>query len=403
MDQRTAAEPTHLSPWNKIAGARIRKVQICDCTLREGEQAAGAAFGSKTRSVLARRIADLGIPQIQVGYPGTSTEDREMAEMLSGLGLPARLEGIAMVHVDGWRQHVIDTVRSGVDIVSMQFGISDIRLRDVLHMTRQQALDVIERAVKTAQDSGAKTTSFSPTDTSRADPQFTLTVYEKLQSWGVNRVRVLDSMGAASPAGFRALVSAVRRTVDIPVGVHCHNDYGLALANIITAVEVGADFVDVVANGLGERTGNVAMDEVVLVLNHLYGQDPLVPLDQLVPFAKEVEGLVNVPLSPFKPISGDNAFAHQLDNHVRGVLSNPRVYEPYDPTLVGNRRRFPLGRLSGRHTIAMYLREWGVDPESVDVHALELDLRAEAVRVGEEVDPSWLRSRIDSNRKVGPW
>ena len=159
--ESASSEKTLLSPWNERAGALTRKVGICDCTLREGEQAAGAAFGPMTRAVLARKIAALGVPQIQVGYPGTSQEDREMAEMLSSLGLGAHLEGIAMVHVDGWQQHVEDTVRSGVDIVSMQFGISDIRLRDVLHMSRAEALSVIERAVKTAQDLGAKTTSFS--------------------------------------------------------------------------------------------------------------------------------------------------------------------------------------------------------------------------------------------------
>jgi isopropylmalate/homocitrate/citramalate synthase len=391
-------ELMHHSPWNLACRPQnMRVIELCDCTVREGEQTPGAAFDNTIRRDLANRIANLGVSQIEVGYPGASKEDREMTEMLTSLQLPTKIEGIAMINVHDWKKQIRDTVDSKVDIVSMQLGISDLHLEHVLHMSRKEVLSMMERAVKTAQDLGAKTTSFSPTDTTRADPHFTLTVYEKLQEWGVSRVRVIDSMGAVSPAGLRGLVTSIRKIIDIPIGVHCHNDYGLALANAVAAVESGADFVDVVANGLGERTGIVSLDEMALVLAHLYGQKPPVHMNQLYQFSHEVERLMNVPLSRFKPITGLDAFAHQIDVHIQGLAQNPQVFEPFDPSLVGNQRRLPLGRLSGKHAITHYLHEWAIDPEKVDIQSLVKSLRSKAVESRGEVEPEWLRQQVAAN------
>ncbi|HEX7003649.1 MAG TPA: hypothetical protein VF168_05650 [Trueperaceae bacterium] len=387
-----------LSPWNSLPEVRqrvaARDVFLCDCTLREGEQSAGAAFSLEKKIELAHRLDDIGIKQIQVGYPGVSEEDKQIVKTFVAEGFRAKIESISMIHVPNWRHHVEAGLECGVDIVSMQFGISDIRLERVLRTTRAEVLQTISEAVRYAKEQGAFV-SFSPTDATRADPDFLIEVVRTLEEAGVDRLRVTDSMGACGPTGFRAMVEAVVGAVDVPVGVHVHNDFGLAMANVCASVEAGAHWVDCVVNGLGERSGNVSLDEVAMTLEHIYDFDTGIHLGRLTELARQVERMAQVPLAKSKPVVGENAFAHQLDNHIRGVLADPAVYEPFPPELVGNQRRFPLGRLSGKYAVTMKLREFGVDPEALDIEELVDWTRSQAERQGGSLSDDAFRTRVE--------
>lgn len=381
---------------------KSREVFICDCTLREGEQSAGAAFTLRDRIRLAHLLDEAGVRQIQAGYPGVSEDDRRVVKALAAEGLSARIESISMIHVPNWRQHIQAALECGADIVSMQFGISDIRLEKVLKMSRGQVLDTIGEAVRVAKSEGAFV-SFSPTDASRADLAFLLDVYRVLVQAGADRVRITDSMGAISPTAWKYMIEQVRRVVTIPLGIHCHNDYGLAMANVCAALEAGVDWVDVVVNGLGERCGNPAMDEVVLTLEHLYGKATGVKIDKLYGLAHAMVEITGVPIPPAKPVAGENAFAHQLDTHVMGVLKNPAVYEPYPPELVGNRRRFPIGRLSGENAVRMKLGELHIDEASVDLKELISAVRRAAeARKGNLSDEEFhaLLRQVGSRKRI---
>lgn len=374
-----------LSPWNELpevsGNVRSSNVFLCDCTLREGEQSAGAAFSLAKKLELAHMLDAIGVQQIQIGYPGVSQEDFEVVRTFVGEGFDAKLESISMIHVPNWQHHVEAGLESGVDIVSMQFGISDLRLEKVLGMSRAQVLNTITQAVSYAKERGAFV-SFSPTDATRADPDFLIEVLQTLEQAGADRVRVADSMGACGPTGFRSLVRTAKDAVDIPVGVHVHNDFGLGMANVCAAIEGGADWIDCVVNGLGERAGNVSLDEVVMTLELIYGFDTAIDISRLTKVASAVETMSNVPLSRSKPIVGANAFAHQLDNHIRGVLKDPTVYEPFPPELVGNQRRLPLGRLSGKYAVSMKLTELGFDVTKFDVDDLVAWTRTTAANNG---------------------
>jgi D-citramalate synthase len=200
-------------------------------------------------------------------------------------------------------------------------------------------------------------------------------------------------MGAISPTAFRYLVKTIREALPDPVklGIHCHNDYGLALANVCAALEAGAEFFDGVVNGLGERAGNTALDELVLSLEHLYDRRTGIRMERFGELARLVEDMSGNPIPPTKPIVGGNAFAHQLDNHIRGVAVDPALYEPYPPELVGNTRRFPLGRLSGEHAVRLKLRTLGLPEDGVDVPALAAEVRRLAEAGRGEVDDATFR------------
>ncbi|MFN8535411.1 MAG: homoaconitate hydratase [Dehalococcoidia bacterium] len=365
-----------------------KPVFLCDCTLREGEQSAGAAFSKADKVRVARLLDEMGVHQVQVGYAGVSREDADMIRTLVAENLRAEIECIAMVHVSNWREHIEAAVACEPDIVSMQYGTSDLRLEKVLKVSREQAIDTMVQAVRYARERGAKVVSFSPTDTSRTDLDFLVQIVTALADAGVDRVRVADSMGAISPTAFRYLVKTVRDALPdrVMLGVHCHNDYGLALANIVAALEGGADFFDGVVNGMGERAGNVSLDELALVLEHLYDRRTGIDLSRFGDLARLVEEMSGTAIPPNKPVVGENAFAHQLDNHIRGVAITPALYEPYPPELVGNHRRLPLGRLSGEHAVRLKLSSLGYLDDGVDIPALAADVRREAEAVRGEVD-----------------
>lgn len=366
-----------------------KPVLVCDCTLREGEQAAGTAFRPEDRVRLAHLLDEMGLRQIQLGYPGVSDEDAEVIGSLVRERLRADLEAIAMIHVPDWKRHVEATVASNVAIVSMQYGTSDIRLEKVLRVSRPQAIETMVAAVRYARELGARTVSFSPTDTTRTDLDFLIEICRTLAAEGCDRIRIADSMGAISPTAFRFMIRSIREAVParVLVGVHCHNDFGLAMANICAALEGGADLFDGVVNALGERAGNTALDELVLTLEHLYGRPTGIDVSRFAEVSRLVEEMSGEAVPAMKAVVGRNAFAHQLDNHIRGIQADPAVYEPYPPELVGNRRRFPLGRMSGPYAVRMKLGVLGVPEAGVDVHELVGAVRKAAQeRRGEVTD-----------------
>jgi len=378
-ERRTDA--TALAPLNRapevLAAFPRKPLFLCDCTLREGEQSAGAAFSLRDKIRVAHLLDEVGIRQIQLGYPGISQEDAEIARAIAAEGLGADIECIAMIHVPDWKRHIEATVAAGPDIVSMQYGTSDIRLEKVLKVSRAEALETIVAAVRYARELGARTVSFSPTDTTRTDLDFLVDIARALADAGCDRMRIADSMGAIHPTAFRFMVQSVREALPerVLLGVHTHNDFGLALANVCAGLEAGADFLDGVVNGLGERAGNTSLDELVMVTKHLYGYDVDVDEGRLVELARLVEEMSGRPIPSGKPVVGSNAFAHQLDNHIRGVSLDPAVYEPYPPALVGNERRFPLGRLSGPYAVRLKLRTYGVPEDGLDIDALGRQVR----------------------------
>lgn len=355
----------YLSPFARrpeVQGAlRVRPdIVVCDCTAREGEQAAGVDFGVEIKVELLRRLDAMGIPQAQAGYPAKSAADAEAIRRVRGLGLRIKIEAIAQVFDANWRDEVDAAVACGADIVDIQLPCSDQRLRLLHHMTREEMRDRAVQAIRHARGR-APVVRFAPTDTTRADLDYVRSLYHAALEAGAERISLADTAGAMFPPAMRWLVGEVTREFGVPLQVHCHNDFGLALANTLAAAEAGAAILDVTINGLGERAGNASLDELVVALEAFYGVRTGIRTEALYDLAHQLAAWTGIAVPDHKPLVGAHAFAHKLEGHVRGVLVSPPLYEPLPPEAVGNRRRIPIGKYSGVYAIRYRLKQAGIE------------------------------------------
>jgi len=255
----------------------------------------------------------------------------------------------------------------------MSFPPSDIHLKYKLKMTREQYLERAVEIVEHAKAHGLYIT-YSAEDSTRADLSFLIRVFKTVVDAGVDRARIVDTLGAIIPAAMRYLVTAVAQAVDVPVEVHCHNDHGLAVANTLAAVEAGATTLSTSVNGLGERAGLAPTEEVLISLSNLYNIRYF-DLSKLVELCKFVEKASGVTLPPSKVVVGANIFTHASGIHQHGVLQNTATYEPYPPELVGQTRRLVLGKLSGSHAVSSKLQEYGIEASKEDVKKILLKVK----------------------------
>lgn len=353
----------HLSPYVRrpevLCGGSISPdVIVCDCTAREGEQAAAVDFGVDLKVELFRLLDAIGVPQAQAGYPAKSAADGETIRRVRRLGLSIKIEAIAQVFDTNWRDEVDAAIACGPDIVDIQLPCSDQRLRLLHKTTREEMLRRAVEAIRYARHR-APIVRFAPTDTTRADLDYIKTLYRAALEAGADRISLADTAGAMFPAAMRWLVGEVTREFRVPLQVHCHNDFGLSLANTLAAAEAGATILDATVNGLGERAGNTSLDELVVTLEAFYGVRTGIKTEALYGLAHQVALWTGIPVPGHKPLVGENAFAHKLEGHVRGVLASPPLYEPLTPESVGNRRRIPIGKYSGTHAVRYRLRQAG--------------------------------------------
>ena len=333
--------PEPVNPWIRIpALADARRapgaVFVNDVTLREAEQSEGVSFDVDTKVELALALERAGVRQIQVGYPGRFARDVEATRAVSQAVDEAVVEVIALAFVDDWEAEVDACVESGADVVTVVFRSSE-RLQRLLGVTPAQALARVEAAVARA-TAGGCLVGFLPSDATRADPSHVEDLWKAAVAAGAQRVYVADSMGAATPELMAWLVARARAT-GVPVGVHCHNDFGLVVANTLAGVNAGAEIVDVAVNGLGDRAGNAPLEEVVAALELLYEIETDVDLAALTALSERFARAAGRPLHPNKPISGPSAFVHTLPTHRSAIEADSRSIQAFEPELVGNAQR----------------------------------------------------------------
>lgn len=324
---------------------------------------AGVVLGRADRVRLAHALDELGLFEIEAGMPAIGDEDAKAIEEICGAGLHARISVLCRA----LPEDVERAVSLGVWGVRLSFPISRVERDAKLKGIGDD--EYLERALaitQYARDAGAYVI-FSPYDTTRAEPEFLLRVVTALDGAGtVDRLRVVDTTGCALPEGIAALVALLREAApQLQLEIHCHDDFGLASANTVAAVAAGADVASTTMNGIGERSGNAATEEVGLTLAGLYGIDTGLDLTKLVAVSQLVEELTGVPRAPNKAVVGVNAFRHEAGMVVAGVLEDPFTAESYAPELVGQRRQILIGKFSGLRSIAYKVDELGLDvPEA---------------------------------------
>ena len=340
-----------------MVDARMGRIRIFDTTLRDGEQTPGVALTPEEKVVIARQLDRLGVDAIEAGMPITSKGELASVKLIAREGLQAEIYGLARM----LEKDVDAVLASDVRYVHLFIATSDIHLKHKLKMTRDEAVQRTLKLIDYAKDHGL-IVEFSAEDATRTDLAYLQRIYTEVDAAGVTRINIPDTVGIMTPKKMATLVQDVRSVVKTPLSVHCHDDFGMAVANTLAGLEAGADQAQVTVNGLGERAGNASLEEVVISLNLLYQQQTTVVPKLLYQTSQLVSRLTGIPVQPNKAVVGENAFTHEAGIHTHGVLAAPLTYEPIAPTLVGRRSKLVAGKHAGAHGIKVELAELGLHP-----------------------------------------
>ncbi len=357
VEAEASDQEVYVSPYNEIVRSPVadRRVRIFDTTLRDGEQSPGVALSAPDKVTIARVLDDLGVDSIEAGFPANSPGEFEAVKAVAASGLRAKICTLNRCT----RADIDASIRADVDEIHVFIATSDIHLRHKLKMTREQAIERAVSAVEYAKAHGF-VVEFSSEDATRTPLESLKAMHRSVQEVKVDRIDVADTVGSIAPPAMRFLISELKAVTQVPLAVHCHNDFGLATSNSLAAVEAGADEVHVTINGIGERAGNASLEEVVMGLHTFYRIATNVDTRKLTHASKMVSRLTGILVQPNKAIVGDNAFSHESGIHVHGILGDASTYEPVMPALVGKERRIVVGKHTGVHSVERRLEEFGL-------------------------------------------
>ena len=333
----------------------MNTIQINDTTLRDGEQAAGVAFTLAEKTAIASLLDSMGVQEIEVGIPAMGKTEQETITAIGYLGLKADLIG--------WNRAVLSDITAslscGLKRVHISIPVSQIQIEVKFQGQTQKMLKQLRDTISFAKDNGLFV-ALGGEDSSRADANFLLEVIQAAQEWGISRFRFCDTVGILDPFTTYQKVYHLVQFLSIPVEMHTHNDFGLATANSLAGIKAGATSVNTTVNGLGERAGNAALEEIVMALKQIYGIKLGIDTSRLKELSHLVVQASGGNLPPWKAIVGENAFAHESGIHTAGMLKNPLTYEPFAPEIVGGQRRLLAGKHSGRHLLEEILASQGI-------------------------------------------
>jgi len=337
-------------------------IRIFDTTLRDGEQTPGVSLTPQEKLVVARQLSRLGVDAIEAGFPISSEGEAAGVKLIARDGLPAEVYALARAS----REDIDAALQCDVGHLHIFLATSDLHLQHKLRLSHEQALEKAVEAVSYAKEHGVAV-EFSAEDATRSNYEYLGRMFSAVCDAGADRANIPDTVGVSSPATMQHLVQSVRRLVDRPISVHCHDDFGLAVANSLAGIEAGAVQAHVTVNGIGERAGNASLEELVMALHQLAVKKTRIDTTLLYETSRLIAKMTGVVVQPNKAIVGENAFGHESGIHTHGVSTEASTYEPFDPALVGRKRWFQAGKHAGAHGIGAQLAEMGLSPAAEEL------------------------------------
>jgi homocitrate synthase NifV len=350
---------------------------LVDSTLREGSQTVGVAFTLEQKVAIARHLMRVGVEEVEVG--GASPLDKELPALVARCREEAGVSRLGL-----WcrcrEEDIACALRLTPDVLSLSVPVSDLHIGVKLNLKRAAVAEMVARSISKARAGGVPYLSLGLEDATRAEPAFLREIVSIACAGGVDRIRIADTVGVATPGSIVALVCELRRSFEVEIGVHMHNDFGMATANAVAALEAGAHWADVTVLGLGERAGNSRLEEVAgylaLQSGRLYATTRFPDLARL---AAQCAGRT---IEPHQPVIGAGIFACETGLHLAGLAKDFRTYEPYAPALVGARRQLAYGAKVGRQGVAERLRQLGLHCQEAQLGRLAEAFRGQCRILG---------------------
>lgn len=355
---------------------RSGRVLFSDTTLRDGEQMPGATLEPAEKLQIARALEQLGVHSLDAGFPASSSADVEAIRLMVPIIRKPVLTALCRTlpaDIDAARE-ALDGRTPRKRGVSLFCGTSPLHRRDKLQKDQPEVLKLMTSAVEYAAQN-FEIIACSPEDASRTELDFLCKVYQEVIDAGATTIGFTDTVGVLTPESTRQMVRHIQDHVPnierALFAVHFHNDLGCAVANTLEAIQEGVNVVQCTINGIGERAGNTALEEVAVAMSlhpEVYGPPDAIDLTQLVPVCRLVSELTGVPLPINKPVAGRTVFATEAGIHQDGLLKNPDTYLPFRPEHVGAKGiEIVLGRHSGRKAVAHHLQRYGLASDEADV------------------------------------
>ena len=348
------------------------KAYFFDTTLRDGEQTPGISFTHKEKISIAQALNELKIDIIEAGFPVTSKGDFDACRDIAKLGLSSEVMGLArMAKLD-----IDKVIEADMDSIHVFIATSDLHMKSKLQMSREEVIEEIQKQISYAKEHYS-TILFSAEDATRSDLDFLIRANLAAIESGATRINIPDTVGTISPKAYGYMVNNVYKAIpkDIRVAVHCHNDFGLAVANTLAGFENGASEAQTTIMGLGERAGNASFEETAMSLYALYQLPMNIITEKIFPTAKLIESYCGgkVKIGRLQPLIGQNAFAHEAGIHAHAMIQNARTYEPITPQLIGISRSdnvmdilkqsIKFGKHSGGHALKAKLGDLGINTD----------------------------------------
>ncbi|WP_299085519.1 hypothetical protein [uncultured Ruegeria sp.] len=357
-----------------------------DTTLRDGEQAPGVALSAEKKLKVFDALLGAGAKWLEAGIAAMGGEEVKALHQM----LERKDEATIVGWNRGVRSDLETTLGLGFRAIHIGLPTSSVHLKHSVGKDRSWLLQAASDIIKVAKDKGVFV-SISAEDVGRTEIGFLQEYASHVADAGADRIRLSDTIGMLDPKGYASRVTAVKEAAEIDVQCHCHNDYGLAVANTLAGLEAGARYFHVCVNAMGERAGMPDLAQMVLALRDFHKVDVGIDTTKLWNLSRTLSDATGQGFPPWQPIVGDNVFAHESGIHVNGVIRSGKTFEPIDPIDVGGHRRLVLGKHSGRATLKYHLEQSGVTVNDDLLQGCLDSVRAVSIATGSEVSVERLK------------